>query len=501
MNRRLATTLCVLACSFGAQAHSPPRPACLGEFRSLEHQVGWSPLILIGSIEEVKPDPDTRKADPVPEDKAPPTIARVKVLKLLKGLYDHPEIRIGSGPIGSCAPWPVHYSFQVGEKQIFILPEFPQDGPVRLAHGGSKLDCEKISMVESRLAWARTYRDAYLEEIRRVLPKVHGDAVDLAKEMRSGSSQWPKEEGWAKPSPEFTKVKNALLERLAALDPEAIRCAAAVDWLDPGASWWRVPVWEEAVKEIIHRRGDEVEQTEKARLVRDLARAGVKEVFAAPYLERFGIPHNWLRLDFPPRTLNFEKRTPPDQRTTEFILRCHAYDRGALFGAYGMEFDALADLDASRVDVLLRSLFGSDDDCVTRVARQAIERIPGTHFVDLVLRRMDDDPWAWVALRHPKDADQTNARLNAFLDLAEKTESPYGLAAIWRKLGKTECFEKACVDRAIVGLRAKEAGAEDVLIKAFHEYLQAAMAERRPPEKLSAEGYRKWFASNPAPEK
>ncbi|HEV3028227.1 MAG TPA: hypothetical protein VG457_11680, partial [Planctomycetota bacterium] len=125
------------------------------------------------------------------EEAAPPTIARVRVLEVLKGGWERSQVRVGSGPIRSCAPWSVHYPFHLGETKIFILPDYPKDGLARLAYGGSLLDGEKASFVQTRLLWAHSYRDAYLEEIRQRTPDVHRTALDLAQEMRSSSVKWP----------------------------------------------------------------------------------------------------------------------------------------------------------------------------------------------------------------------------------------------------------------------------------------------------------------------
>jgi hypothetical protein len=88
-----------------------------------------------------------------------------------------------------------------------------------------------------------------------------------------------------------------------------------------------------------------------------------------------------------------------------------------------MGFDVLADLDPARVSHLIPQLFGSDDEQVHLVAYRAIERMPGTVFVDVVLRRILEDRWAWMALKHPNDPQQTADRLGALVQLAEKTLS------------------------------------------------------------------------------
>src|SRR5689334_18168564 len=108
MGRYCAATLAVMGFALGAHAHAPARPSCLAEYRSPEWLVAASPLILVGSIEQVSDDPGEKKPHLAEsEHAAPPTIARVKVLELLKGRYDRPEVRVGSGPIRSCAPWAV----------------------------------------------------------------------------------------------------------------------------------------------------------------------------------------------------------------------------------------------------------------------------------------------------------------------------------------------------------------------------------------------------------
>jgi hypothetical protein len=73
------------------------------------------------------------------------------------------------------------------------------------------------------------------------------------------------------------------------------------------------------------------------------------------------------------------------------------------------------------------------------------------------------------------------------------------MAALWRNLGKAECFEPLCIDRAVASLaRVKAADEREPLPEALHEYLQRAMAARESPtERLSADDYKKWFVSHP----
>ncbi|HVE39502.1 MAG TPA: hypothetical protein VNM14_06410 [Planctomycetota bacterium] len=501
MKQRLATAFFVLACAFGSHAKAAPRALCLAEYRSPEYLVGSSPLIVIGAVEEVNDDLEEDKREPVDRtESAKPTLARVKILQTLKGRYDRPELRVGSGPLQTCAPFPVHYHFQVGEKLIFILPDDPRDGTARLRYSRSLLECEKASMIHARLSWARAYRESFLEELRQILPKVHQEALDLAKELRGAAPAWPKGESWLKETAEVTKAKEALLERLAKADVEAIRAALAVDWLDGSAGlWWRSPFWEGTLSEMVSIRGKEVERVERNRLDRELAAAGVKDDLARKYRDAVALHPGRMDLRFPPYPLHPEKNGDRDNLTTEFILRCHTYDRGELFPAYGMGFDVLGGLDPARVSHLIPQLFGSDDDKVHLVAYRAIERIPGTSFVDLVLRRVLQDSWAWLALKHPSDVNETGRRLVALLDLGEKTLGAYGKAALWTNLRKAECFEPICIDRAVVALAAvKAADTKEPLTESLHEYLQGAMADRESPtDRLSAEDYKKWFVSHP----
>lgn len=158
--------------------------ACLAEYRSPDWQVAHSPLVIIGKVEKVEKGKVANAEQErglwsknLNKHEPKPSIATVRIMRILKGNYPKTHVRIGSGPIRSCAFHEVHCSFHVGDQWVCILPSYPRDGAVALLWGGSVRSLRETEMVESQVARAIAYRDTYLNELQRENPKVHAAAV------------------------------------------------------------------------------------------------------------------------------------------------------------------------------------------------------------------------------------------------------------------------------------------------------------------------------------
>lgn len=488
----IRTLMAVMLCFPAAAARPPSR--CLGEYRSPDYLVGASPLIVIGTVEKVKELPVKERRGEEGADR--PSEATVRISRILKGRFEESRVRVGSGPVESCSPEEVHYTFHVGQKAIFILPTFPAEGKSTLERAGSLLDLDKLPMVEARILRARAYREEYLEGARKESPTAYKAGLALALEMRVASLLWPVKAG--------EDLRDAIVGRMMKVEIDAIRVALAADWLDEGASpWWRQEVWERAAAEIARNRSGELERAERARVKEVLKSAGVDAERIGRYVEALTRTDLERNLEFPPDAPYAQDLSDRERLTTDFIVGYHSYDRGRMFVTYGMRFDLLAGLDPERVSEILPGLYGSDDDRLRLLAVRAIERIPGKAFVGLILDRLRVEPNAWHALRNQKDPKETDKRLAALVKQAEDSLTTYGIARTWEQLRKGECFEDAVVFGTIRLLESlKEAKpAETVPRVALLRYLSAAMAARKGegPAELSTAEYRAWFRSHPAP--
>jgi hypothetical protein len=469
------------------------------------------------------------------------------VLRVIKGSYEANDISIGSGPIDSCAPWPVHCGFSKGSAYVFVLPSLPAEGKVALRYGGSLLDIKRTEAIEAELGRARAFKAAYLARTRKEKPETHSRAVALDRRLAKASKDWPgltptkrkvpaagtgqtpaddtgllRLEGLRedmvsyKEGEDFKAAKRALVRELRTTDLETMEVALAMNWLsDDRDAWPKKLLWENALRDLTgERRGDLVKYN-RARVREELGRAGIGKKHIDEYLAT--VPKG--DLDGPPAfpfcaPYPFHERKS-DARTTEFILHYHCFDRGEMFVSYGMQFEVLGTLDPERVKTIIPAMYGSVDRQLHLVAYRAIERMPGTAFVGFVLDELlDDDPHAWRCLVHPKDNSQTEQRLRELIQSGRTDLPEWRLAHLWYRLERGLCFEQVAIDEAISRLAsleekgkpegAREEKQEDAarLREALHHYLAAAMRSReKDSEKQpSAAEYRSWFKTHPVDE-
>lgn len=506
-----------------------PREArgCLCHYRSPDWQVAHSPLILIGRIEKVEdvpPDPEMDGEG----DRARPSLAHVRIQRILKGRYEQETVRVRSGPIRSCSPFPRYVHFQVGDHWLFILPVYPEQSEAPLMWGGSLRELRDTEMIEARIARCRAYRGAYLDEIHREQPEVFAAATALAKEMREAAKQWPAprpiigpdvETGFTEfyADPEAAEAKEEQLsKRLARAGVEEIRTAQALDWLrDEPRCWVRHPLWLRSLRDCVSEREEQIAAVEKRRIRKLLRHAGVEQPRIEEYVAAIEEERRFSEdLEFPVSWPYWHGRDESKvDLTTDFIVSYHSYDRGAMFPAYVGGSSDFSRLNPERVKPIIAALWGSDDERLRRLASGVIKRVPGTVFVNLVLTDLESGRvYAWQSLENRASDQETAARLAAMIDLASKEYTPWGIAAMWSSLRRGECFHDVCIRKAIEALTQRETKAakkaqgqraeekhlaveRDEVAVALHQYLDAAMRSRKAAESSSrsAEDYRKWF--------
>ncbi|MEN6457987.1 MAG: hypothetical protein ABFC63_03590 [Thermoguttaceae bacterium] len=517
-----------------------PAWGCLGGYRGPDWQVGNSPLILIGTIEKVEAGKIANAAKyRAPFDgggeshRTPPTIATVRIDRIVKGRYSGSLLRIGSGPIHNSCDEDWFYAFTLGEQKLFILPYDPVDGEVALEWGGSVLELSETSMIESRVARAVAFRDTYLADLQREEPRTYAQGVRLAAEIRESAKSWPdpqRDEETGKPSDAYNKSLAELQKKLAAADVEAIRAALAIDWLaDDSGHWERKQLWRDAMTAVASSRVPELDAAGERWVRKTLARAGVEKQRVENYLATVAKAKLHVHLHYPHDAptewsyFHYDYAGGAEILTTDFILRYHSYDRGAMLHTYAGALDSsiLAKIDSKRVKPWVVSLYHNDDERLRWLAKQVIGLTPGTPFVDCVLNDMtiDGHPQAWSVLSHYRCPKETAPRLAAMIDLAETGCQPWQLATMWRSLRSGYCFEPVCIEKAMVALEAMEQAAskmgrrgesqgeshdagqpQEPLVGALREYLEAARSDRegaRLPG-LSAAEFRQWFKAHPA---
>lgn len=517
-------------------AAAPVASACLAHYCSAEHNVARSPLIVLAEVVKVeqRPFPPEVSKDFLDPDGPTPSVATLRVTRVLKGEWDpKKELRLHSGPIGSCAPYPVHYGFTAGEARIFLVCQFDPDGTARLTRSGSVHDLTDLQMIESRLDRLRAHREHVLALARRDWPQHAGAGAGLHQKLAGLRNGWPSFVPRAggsglfdlskRPEPTeqekareraFDAARAVLGAELKDADARALLVALALDADRP--TWSAHSLWGSVQYDL--------RQTLPADWVRAywrdlLLRAGVADADARACLDALGPRGLDLRPDFPLDLPFANDPLPGGTFTTDFILRYHAYDRGFMFVNYGMRFDSLANLDPARAGDLVRSLWNSDDPKLHLVAYRTVERVPGTAFAAFVADRMiqGDRPGDWRALVNERaqrkgQPDDGDARLGAMVAAAHSGRySGWGIATFWRAMRRGECFEPVCIREAIARLAALEKSGplpgaqakpddrrdEDrfrpEMIDALRDYLDAAQAARKPraASRPTADDYRK----------
>jgi hypothetical protein len=481
---------------------------CLGHYHSPDSLVADSPLIVIGKIESVK-EMGSKKC---PIDRPGWSVASVRILRTIKGSYNKQEVDIHSGPIESCSLRPVHYRFAIGETCIFILPSYPENGESCLKYGGSLLGLEHVELVESRLNRAKSYRSKHIEDLKKTSPKVHKAAELLFNNFSKDSKEWPRSEE----KENFEAIKEAVLKQLDGVDIKIIRTAIALDWLsDDPASWSKHPLWKSAMKELAAIRKKEVLKTRRVYIEKMLTEIGVTKKHIKGYMKSIPDSDSWLDdpLTFPPRLPDpWNTKREGDVLTTDFILRYHSYDRGAMFPAYGMGFEQFATLNPARLQEIIPALFGSADERLRTVAHWAINYIPGVYFIDTVLdRQVGNNCRTWRCLVSKDNKEQSQRRLSAMLKMAHEGFASFGIGYLYETLRQGECFEQVCIDAAIEMLSKVTEMERKEDSQAFYEearphnrihaYLVEAVKYRtaEKPRKMMQEEYRRWFKGHPGP--
>lgn len=490
-----------------------PARACLACYRSPDWLVADSQLIIIGRVESVVANKVPIKIGQPPkffpggdnEDRPGPTRAKVRVLRTLKGQTTREFISVESGPILSCAPWPVHSEFTVGQQLIFILSRVNDQGEACIHYAGSVLRVMKLEMIEQRIVREANTRYEYIEHIREQRSEVYAKGIRLAADMKRLWHVWPDEPVIGSKTYEFdvNRYKQAyqeLAERLVSLDVEMVRLAQVVALDDKaGIRWFDHPLWIYTQQRFVEAKRNEVIETERRRLRALLHKVGVADDKADQYMKNLGDRYLDLELSFPPQAPRAYRKMIVDDFTTDFILRYYHYDRGSIFSDTGMSFDKLSQLDAQRVGTIIASLYGSDDEQLRLVAIRAIERLPIPSFAELVLFDMiDDNESAWSYLTWPGKEEQNRQRLEQLISLSQSELTIHGQCSFWHAMLKGECFKPVCLSSAIRLLKKYEPQVDepepgtDLLATMLRDYLDAAVERKKPDErKATVEDYSK----------
>lgn len=481
--------------------------ACLAHYCSPEQIVTESPLIFVGTVESVK--------ELLVEDKIlggdTPMMATVKIGRILKGSCRDASVNVMSGPVASCSLAPSHYKFKKGERAIFCLSTFPKDGKSGLYTSGRLLRVSDTELIESIMNRALVQKQAYLGRIQKESPKIYAEAEELCRRLSRAASVWPEPEytfddkaGTSRKNLAYEKIRDTLIAEVRTTNVRILRTAAAMDWMsDDPKAFSKQLLWKDVMLNAQHEKAFCKDERDELRLI--LRQAGVEKDLVEEYLA--SVPDTALETGcgFPLRAPDPWNRAElsGDVLTTDFILRYNCFDRGYMFPSYGMGFDKLAALKPDRLKDIIPAMLGSRDEKVSLVAHRAIERMPGTAFVDVLLdAARGGNRYALQALVVENSEKQTEQRYKALLEYSGAEPD------FWYVLSRNSCFEQAAVERA---LQLLESGPdlsqygdsrEDSLAKyqkqAVYAYLKAAMASMGGGEASESEmtpaQYRAWFA-------
>ena len=112
---------------------------CVAEFRSTDWQVCQSPLVIVGKVVEVTPEVLPAQAEAMYQGGLTrPSVATVEVRELLKGAVEARTIKVSSGPLRSCSPFPAHTAFErAAELCVYFASE--DGGDLSAGTGGESV--------------------------------------------------------------------------------------------------------------------------------------------------------------------------------------------------------------------------------------------------------------------------------------------------------------------------------------------------------------------------
>lgn len=510
LRRLLSLAGLVILCSHAAR----PAFACLAEFRSVDWLVARSPLVFDGVVEEVQPLPVARSARRPSSEDEQPSLAKVRIQRLLKGSWDEEFVLVRSGPVRSCVPRNFHFTFRVGDRRLFIAPYYPQDGEFQVVWGRSVLPPTDVAVVEAKIAAAQHYARKYLAELRRDRPEDYREAATLAQLMHRESHNWAPVRYvshsvncgyvYAGDSAAEGKLIAALVAELSQHSLLAIRGAAAFDWQREGPlPWPQHPIWEAAIEQVSGQRQGELAELERKYAARILKQAGMTAAEIERALVAFA-DENRFTIGFPPR-LAYGRDLDV---TTSFVLAFHHADQGMMVPAFAGNFstESLQQLNAARVKRMVLDLCSSDQERLRWLGWRAIAEVLGDAFADVVYDDMVSGKHygTWRALVVENQAT-TQVRLAALLAEAERRHSDGPEPMFWSSLLDGTCFEKVFVDRAIELLAPEPAQGgnqpPDYVQQVLRNYLDAALAHHRLQTRTtrSADDYRRELAKQDPP--
>ena len=377
---------------------------------------------------------------------------------------------------------------------------------------------EDLEALRSRILRAKAWRAEHLEQLRKTNPKLFEAAEALNAEMRKAAEETPAPDPRDDDS-SFEATHEAvkkLTKRLGEIEPQVALEALAMDWLDTTKGHWSGDAYSVcgcAVRDAFRDREKEVATLQKNEAERLLLRAGLSKTQVAEYVAAVDSGFGGS-LEFPlepPDAFRLENLSP-EVATTDFILRCETYDRGAMYMLYGMWGERLAKILPARVQDRIPSMLSSPDGDAW-VAARLVEEVKGFHFVDEILRRQvaGERPGVYLFL----NADDTNWKndvLNEMFKRARDGYSIWGRTRLWDSLAASRINDPVCIAAAIADLEKEEKAGkrtedEERWASSFRDslqgYLTLAQAARNAaggPKKSAAE-WKEWFEKNPAPAK
>lgn len=478
---------------------------CMAEYRSTEQLFAASPLVVIGQVEDVVDSPDQDKTGNHPSrlgidsdaHDPKPQIATVRVVEVLKGNCPVKSMRVNSGPLRSCAPFPVHYTFTKGDLSIFILPQMPEDDVVQMVWQGSKLPVSYRFKIENQIAHMKLFTDAYMAKLRLRTPGIDNKATELNKVLREILSRFD-----ALPHDDYGNVETSkkqpfideAVNQLIGPSLDTIVAMYAIDTQQHAEKLMTTSsIWYEISQGLAMARGDEILNYEKTRINILLNLANVEQKFIDSYLAT--LKPKDVYLCFPPSTPATYRNLSPEDLTTDFILRFYSYERGDMYLSYVMINNELAKLDLQRTHGLITALYECDDHQLNMVGWWAARNIPGNTIVKLIINKLGSKPQCWRGMMLYDNKQENNRRLNALVNEALNGKDRDEQSSFWEAMRLGECFENIIVEQAVTCLEKEQkdpVNLDSDMSKVLQQYLHAAEANlAAQTSERSAQSFRK----------
>ncbi|HUO07795.1 MAG TPA: hypothetical protein VM008_05820 [Phycisphaerae bacterium] len=490
----------------------------------MDWQVAHSPLVVVARIDQVN-------AVPLSAEEAPryanlpvrPTHAIVTPIQVLKGTLSPQtkSLEVASGPIFSCAPFPVHVTFHTGDTVIFVFSAKRGDAPsaaaeYEMTYAGGMLPLDQLAQVTDALERCKQWRAQFLVGLD-IGTLTAARKLDGA--LNDARSHWPPLPDLTGPTsrPSSLMTDDALplspaaqevFNRVDKMDITTLLAALALDFTRADG-WSKHPLWNNVAQRYCLVHSKETADFLQATWTRELRNAGVAQDQIDKYLARMQGQSDNIPLSFPIPSPASLTHLIGENLTTDFILRSHEFDRGGMYFVYGATnaggvVSAGTDfgtLEAARLGLVIPAMYCGQNENLHAIAAQAIAEMHDDRYVPLVADAIAAGKLdAWYPLLSPRELADQHFRALAAAGTQESTS--FKPITFWSQMTKAECFENSCIAAAIESLQRAEADrsddAEDMRF-VLRNYLDAARAKRAPVVHAvtSAKEYRIFFDKNP----